>query len=145
MINKKRFQLILVLLVIALANCAPLPASDQAQQRSDGDQVIRRAFETRARNIQVEGKGVVKRTLSDDNDGSRHQRFVLELGSGQSVLIAHNVDLAPRLVGLREGDEVQFRGEYEWNPEGGVIHWTHHDPRGQHSGGWLKHNGQTYE
>jgi hypothetical protein len=39
---------------------------------------------------------------------------------------------------------VAFRGEYEWNPEGGIIHWTHHDPGGRHAGGWLKHKGKTY-
>jgi hypothetical protein len=86
----------------------------------------------------------VKRILPDDNAGSRHQRFVLELSSGQTLHIAHNVDLAPRIPDLHEGDEVDFRGEYDWNPEGGVIHWTHDDPAGRHPGGWLKHQGQTY-
>jgi len=41
------------------------------------------------------------------------------------------------------GDSVAFKGEYEWNAEGGVIHWTHRDPEGAHVAGWLKHNGQT--
>ena len=85
------------------------------------------------------------KVLRDDLDGSRHQRFILELGSGQTVLISHNIDLAPRIGGLSEGDRVEFFGEYEWNPQGGVIHWTHHDPGGRHVGGWLKHDGNTYQ
>lgn len=25
-----------------------------------------------------------------------------------------------------------------------VLHWTHHEPSGRYSDGWLKHNGQVY-
>ena len=64
--------------------------------------------------------------------------------AGQTVLISHNIDRAPRIDSLRVGDRVEFQGEYEWNPQGGVVHWTHHDPAGRHAGGWLKHEGKTY-
>lgn len=111
---------------------------------ASGDQVLAAAFENRISDLQVEGAGEVSRILADDNDGSRHQRFILNLGSGQQLLVAHNIDLAPRIQALREGDYVAFYGEYEWNPKGGVIHWTHNDPQGRHVGGWLKHNGQIY-
>ncbi|MGB5346334.1 MAG: DUF3465 domain-containing protein, partial [Woeseia sp.] len=94
---------------------------------------------------QVLGTGEVQRVLADDNDGSRHQRFILKLDSGQTVLIAHNIDLAPRVDGLQRGDTVQFYGQFEENDRGGVIHWTHHDPQGQHVGGWLQHKGRRYE
>ena len=94
---------------------------------------------------QVSGEGSVTRILGDDSLGDRHQRFILVLDSGQSLLIAHNIDLAPRIVSLREGDRVSFNGEYEWNDKGGVVHWTHHDPQGQHEAGWLRHGGRTYQ
>ncbi|HEX6733128.1 MAG TPA: DUF3465 domain-containing protein [Pyrinomonadaceae bacterium] len=82
------------------------------------------------------------RILSDDIDGSRHQRFILELPSGQTLVVAHNIDVAPRILDLRERDLVAFRGEYEWNAKGGAIHWTHDDPAGRHSGDWLEHKGR---
>jgi hypothetical protein len=95
--------------------------------------------------VQVEGEGSVTRVLPDDLDGRRHQRFVLRLASGRTLLVAHNIDIAPRVKGLTEGDTVSFKGEYVWNEEGGVIHWTHHDPEGRHVAGWVKHNGRTFK
>ena len=94
---------------------------------------------------QARGNGTVSRILSDDNDGSRHQRFIVRLASGRTLLIAHNIDLAPRVQSLQVGDSISFNGQYEWNERGGVIHWTHHDPQGRHVGGWLEHNGSRYE
>jgi hypothetical protein len=116
-----------------------------AAQSNASDQVLKGAFENRQSNIQVGGSGVVVRILPDDLQGSRHQRFILRLPSGQTVLISHNIDLAPRVDAVREGDTVEFFGEYEWNSKGGLVHWTHHDPAGRHKGGWLKHNGSTYQ
>lgn len=103
------------------------------------------AFNRRLSDVQVTGQGVVSRVLADDVDGDRHQRFILELSSGQTLLIAHNIDLAPRIASLQRGDTVEFNGEYEWNADGGVIHWTHHDPNGSHEHGWLRHDGRTYQ
>jgi len=109
------------------------------------DRRIGRAFKIRTSNVQVEGEGVVTRILTDDLAGGRHQRFIVRLASGQTLLIAHNIDIAPRVAKLRKGNSVRFNGEYVWNKEGGVVHWTHHDPEGRHVAGWLKHNGRTYQ
>ena len=109
------------------------------------DRIFASAFEEGKSGIQAEGNGIVINILPDDNDGSRHQRFILKLDSGQTLLITHNIDLAPRISSLRKGDAVSFYGVYEWNSKGGVIHWTHHDPSGRHVAGWLQHNGNTYQ
>jgi hypothetical protein len=110
-----------------------------------GDAAIARAFQDRTSGIEIEGAGIVVRLLSDDLDGGRHQRFILELPSGQTVLVAHNIDVAPRLDGLAVGDEVAFRGVYEWNARGGVVHWTHRDPSGERPRGWLRSGGRTVQ
>lgn len=106
---------------------------------------IAAAYAARRSDVAVEGEGAVAKLLADDRQGSRHQRFILRLASGHTLLVAHNIDLAPRLEGLEVGDTVRFAGEYEWNDKGGVLHWTHHDPRGQHPGGWLELDGRRYE
>ncbi len=109
------------------------------------DDELESAFQEQRSGVQVEGEGVVTRILDDDTNGSRHQRFILRLASGRTLLVAHNIDLAPRIASLGPGDMVAFNGEYEWNEKGGLIHWTHRDPNGQHEAGWLKHDGETYQ
>ncbi|MGB0835374.1 MAG: DUF3465 domain-containing protein [Psychrobium sp.] len=106
---------------------------------------VQQAYSKQQSDVQVQGMGTVVRLLSDDLEGSRHQKFILKLSSGQTILIAHNIDLAPRINSIATGDKVQFFGEYEWSKKGGVVHWTHHDPRRRHVGGWLKHRGKVYQ
>ena len=116
-----------------------------ARRNDVGTEAIDDAFANQRANVQVEASGVVSKVLKDDNDGSRHQRFIVKLSSGLTVLVAHNIDLAPRVEGLEPGDAVSVYGEYEWNSKGGVIHWTHHDPQGRHVAGWISHDGRTYQ
>lgn len=111
---------------------------------SAADQAAKRAFDERRSDIGLSGSGTVTSVLGDDTNGSRHQRFILRLESGQTLLIAHNIDIAPRLPALESGDRVSFKGVYEWNDKGGTVHWTHDDPDGSHPGGWLKFDGRTY-
>ena len=94
---------------------------------------------------QVSGGGKVLRILSDDNTGERHQRFVLKMNSGRILQVVHNIDLAPRIPSLKEGDFVLFHGQFEANAQGGVVHWTHDDSQGRHVAGWLEHNGKRYQ
>lgn len=144
-------KVLIVLLVAAVAYGLDLyqgqdiSTPDSSGQNRDSSSIIEAAFKNRQGDLQVQGQGRVIRVLPDDVDGSRHQRFILELDTGQALLIAHNIDLAPRLEQLRKGDTVSFYGEYEWNDKGGVIHWTHHDPNQRHEDGWLKHRGKIYQ
>jgi hypothetical protein len=131
-----------------------LPSSDEAQRgpgsrpdsRSDSRSVslIEEAARSRRSGFMVTVDAPVVKVLRDDNNGSRHQRFLIELETGRTLLVAHNIDLAKRIP-LREGDPVRVRGQYEWNEKGGVLHWTHHDPDGSHEGGWIEHRGQRTE
>jgi hypothetical protein len=104
---------------------------------------VEAAFTAQRSGQWVEVGGRVARLLADDDTGSRHQRFILELDSGHTLLVSHNIDLANRLP-LTRNDQVALRGRYEWNDRGGVVHWTHHDPEGRLQGGWILHEGMRY-
>lgn len=117
--------------------------NDPRQQTSINP--VQLAYQNRRSDVQVKGSGEVIRLLADDLEGSRHQKFILRISDNLTVLMSHNIDLAPRIDNLRKGDRVEFNGEYEWSEKGGVIHWTHHDPAGRHEDGWLEHQGRRYQ
>ncbi len=129
----------------------PEPAQPNAghartgRQADNDNAMADSAFSARRSDQIMTVEGMVVHILADDNEGSRHQRFLLELPSGLTLKISHNIDLAPRIGGLRKNTRARVHGEYEWNDKGGVIHWTHHDPKGWREGGWIEYDGRRYE
>jgi hypothetical protein len=109
-----------------------------------GDVGIAELYAQKQSSTMVEFEARVDRMLPDDVKGTPHQRFILELDNGHTVLVAHNLDLAER-VPLQEWDLVNVRGEYEYNPQGGIVHWTHRDPGAGIKHGWIEHKGLRYE
>lgn len=129
-----------------IAAVAPDAASsDAVAQPATQADPAREAFEQGARGRMMRVGGRVERILADDRDGSPHQRFIIRTVSGISLLVAHNLDLAPRLEGLAAGEQVVAYGEYEWNDRGGVLHWTHDDPAGRHEAGYIEWRGRRYQ
>lgn len=148
-------KLFLIYLAICLAlSFTACRAPDNAQQLEltpvtasasmDAGAIVE-AYSTHRNLPQVQGSGIVVKVLKDDTNGLQHQKFLLKVSDDITILIAHNIDLAPRVADIHESDTVGFKGEYIYTPKGGTVHWTHKDPRGKHAAGWLQHNGKTYE
>lgn len=143
--RSRRVRLVVVVIAV-LASLAIRywpELTGQVESAGDGSGVVAAAFEQRRSGFFVEVEGEVERLLRDDLAGSRHQKFVVRLASGQTLLVSHNIDLAPR-VPAQPGDAIRIRGEYEWNERGGLLHWTHHDPQGRMAGGWIRLAGEEY-
>ena len=141
-----------LLIVLALCSCERAqPASisnkevivKSASNLTDNS-TIEKAFANKKSDVQVSGSGVVIKLLADDNQGTRHQKFLVKINAQQTLLVAHNIDLAPR-VPVQVNDNISFSGEYVYNPKGGIVHWTHHDPDGNHPAGWIALHEQIYE
>jgi len=132
-----RVREIALLLLIAPA-CMPAVAPDNA--------AVARAFAEHRSTVQVTAQGVVTSVLSDDDGPSGvHQRFIIRLaGSTQTVLVDNNVTIGKRAPVVQSND-VLVHGEYVWNEQGGLIHFTHHDPARTHEGGWIELHGVRYQ
>ncbi|MEZ6234260.1 MAG: DUF3465 domain-containing protein [Phycisphaerales bacterium] len=130
------------------ASRSPQRTTPARSTQDDGLAALREMVASRVSGRMLTVTTTVFRVLDDDNDGARHQRFLILLDPDDrrsgTVKISHNIDLAPR-VPLEQGDTVTIRGQFEWNDLGGVIHWTHHDPGGRREGGWIEHAGRRYE
>ncbi len=140
----KPAMVVVVLAVLAITwwlEYRETKGTPQAQRPSAG--AIEKAFLAKRSKVWVEDEGEIVHLLPDDRIAPRHQLCLVELASGHTIKISHNVDLAPK-VPWQKGDTLAFRGRFEWNAKGGVVHWTHHDPQGRHAGGFLTHNGETY-
>ena len=151
--TSQRNFLLLIVLVLLVGRFIALRNSDQPEQSrhipittdSLHNESIQRAIERQLSTVQVEGRGNIVKVLPDDTQGDRHQRMLLSVLPGKTILIVHNIDIAPRIQGVREGEEVVFSGEFKWNEKGGLVHWTHHDPRKKHADGWIRYQGRTYQ
>ncbi|MES2476873.1 MAG: DUF3465 domain-containing protein [Verrucomicrobiota bacterium] len=140
MIHTKLFRLALFCLALLMAFSPTASAGSISKQ----DKILQRAWQLHQTEFQVTFTGEVIVLLSDDTEGDRHQRFIVELESGQTLLVVHNIDIAPRVRKLRKGSIVTVRGEYIWNSQGGLVHFTHRALYEDIPGGWVKFKGVRY-
>ena len=125
-------------LVLLLVACGASPQPDDAAIVSD--------FHNHQSNIEVTADGTVVRLLPDRTSSTgTHEQFIVKLSSADiTVEVEHNISIGARAP-VEEGDHVIVHGEYIWNAQGGLIHFTHHDPQGTHEGGYIQDNGKTYD
>ena len=109
----------------------------------DQSQVLQ-AQQSHATKVEIIFSARVKKLLPDDTKGLPHQRFLLEIENGTTVLVAHDTKYAPK-VPIQPGDVVTIKGEYIWNRKGGVIRWTHRSDTPRHEGGYIEFDGQKYQ
>ncbi|WP_413944256.1 DUF3465 domain-containing protein [Bdellovibrio sp. HCB-162] len=116
----------------------------QAVDNNANDSDIVRAVNEQRRVNFVEGGGmVVTKVLPDDNNGLKHQKWVVRLSNGKTMQAVYNSDMCPR-VPVKVGDVVAMGGMFLWTNTGALLHWLHHDPRGNRPDGYVYVNGKYY-
>ncbi len=83
------------------------------------------AYSRRLSNIPLTATGTVTEILADDTDATPHQRFIVKIEGGHTILVAHSLLRAYR-VPVKIGDKIEAHGTYVWNRYGGLLHNTHH-------------------
>lgn len=119
------------------------PASRLSQEGLDQNQILQ-VQASGSSKVEVLFAAKVLKLLPDDTRGLPHQRFLLILNNGTTVLVAHDTKYAPK-VPIRAGDTVVIQGEYIWNKKGGLVHWTHHSDTPRHQSGYIDFNGMRYQ
>ena len=140
------FIFISTILILNITACGSndIKSNTTNNNITSDDDKLRTALTNKQTDIQVHGKGIVTKILADDTSGSKHQKFILQLASGQTLLISHNIVISTKIDTLSINDSIEFYGEYVWNSKGGLVHWTHHDPKREHIDGYLKYQNITY-
>jgi len=159
MINFKKVQIAVLVpnILVFLSSILVLPGFSQANQNAPNvyiqkaqlvplldDSAVLTAQAQHAIQVEVNVTAKVKKILREDTQGLPHQRFLIELSNGSTVLIAHDLKMAPA-VPISPGDIVSIRGEYIWNKLGGLIHWTHHSDTPKHENGWIDFMNVRYQ
>jgi len=130
-------------LAVACAGCAG------ASGGTDPNGAVYAAWSEHRSHIEVTATGSVAHILGTRSGPSgEHEGFLLHLrgaaGRGLTVRVEDNVDLTGPIP-LHEGSDVEVRGEYIYDPRGGLIHYTHRDPRLRHSAGYVRVEGKIYQ
>jgi hypothetical protein len=125
----------------ALGACAPV-GGDSANG------AVYQAWAAHRSRVEVTATGSVARVLGTRlGPSGRHEGFLVHLrgaaGHGLTVRVEANVDITGPIP-LSAGNDVEVRGEYIYDERGGLIHFTHHDPRGTHPGGYVRVGSLVY-
>ena len=98
--------------------------------------------------VEVTASGTVTRLLGTRRGPSGdHEGFLMKLdgaGRGLTIRVEDNVGLTGP-VPLVAGDALEVRGEYIFDPRGGLVHYTHRDPSGRHAAGFILTGGRLYQ
>lgn len=77
--------------------------------------------------------------------GGEHEGFWMRLRSGCTLTV--RVETNTGFTGpipLSVGEYVVVKGEYEYDVDGGVIHWTHRAMGSRHASGYVEAGGRFY-
>ena len=122
----------------------PFPTATNASEAKAPNTAFIRAYQERVSGLQLSVSGKITHVFPSPETGDQHQKFIVQLDAGQSVMVIHNRALGSAIDGLLEGETIEVFGEYQWDQGGGIIRRTHQDPASHRQAGWVKYKGRIY-
>jgi hypothetical protein len=135
--NKRTTKIFSILALVISAFFAEKFIQNDYKNKSNIEEIIKGRQSGEIVNFEAR----VVKLLQDDLKGDKHQKLIMKTGS-YTLLLAHNIDIAPR-VPVKKGDKIIVQGKYEWNKQGGLVHWTHRS-NNEHPAGWINHKNIKY-
>lgn len=137
------------LFAYALAALAFATGCAQTTSSNADNAAVYDAWRTGRSHVEVTLDGSVARMLGMRVGRSgTHEGFLVHLtggdGHGLTVRVEDNIDLTGPIP-LAEGESVEVRGEYIFDPEGGIVHYTHRDHHYHHVAGYVLAGGKFYQ
>jgi hypothetical protein len=134
--------------LLALAVSSGCASSGDGAGASAPNAEIYAAWQQHRSPVEVSANGTIVKVLGIRGGRSgRHEGFLVHLSGNEAhdltIRVEDNVDLTGPIP-LHAGDAVELRGEYIFDPRGGILHYTHRDPRGRHPSGYVRVNGRMY-
>ncbi len=120
------------------------PGSRVETTNASNDSALVNAVNSK-RNVDfLEASGVtVIELLADDTQGLPHEKFIVRLSNGATVLCVFNLDMGQRIP-LKVGDIVDLGGQFKWTNVGALMHWLHADTQNRRPDGYVDLNGKRY-
>ena len=117
-----------------------------ATSQAPDDAVVCATYSAQRSGVEVVAQGRITRIFGvQPGRTSPHEGFLFRLDSGCALVVRVEVNTDfTGTIPLSIGQRVLVKGEYEYYPAGGVIHWAHRDPRGHHENGYVDAGGTLY-
>jgi hypothetical protein len=132
-------------LALAIALLAGAACSGQTEQPNNAQ--VCSLYASGSSGVEVIAQGTVLGVLgTNEGPSGEHEGFLLGLKQDCDLMlrVETNVDITGP-VPVQDGQVVTVKGQFEDDAEGGVIHWTHHDPSGRHVAGYVEIAGKLYQ
>jgi hypothetical protein len=95
--------------------------------------------------VEVIADGTVAYVPTYAAPSGEHEGFFIRLRSGCAATLRVETNTAfTGPIPLRVGERVIVKGEFDYDADGGVIHWTHRAFGSHHASGYVEAGGRFY-